>query len=198
MFDRTQCKQPVIVLNGINCDDLEALLNYMYIGEVNVLQDKLSSLIKAAEGLRIKGLAVPDEDPISSELHSANVSKRVPSKGLDSPQPQAKKRRRDDEETGEGRIRKRGDSDSDIQSDLNNKDSHHIDEPNSSKSDGKSSRSGSSSLHNVPRASSKGGSQDSADTSSAKETKSDSKSRNKIDEVRFSDVFIHVSLIVDL
>lgn len=43
--------------------DLEALLNYMYLGEVNVLQTDLSRLIKAAECLRIKGLAVPDETP---------------------------------------------------------------------------------------------------------------------------------------
>lgn len=35
----------------------------MYIGEVNVVQDKLAGLIKSAECLRIKGLAVPDETP---------------------------------------------------------------------------------------------------------------------------------------
>ena len=33
------------------------------IRQVNVLQDQLSSLIRAAESLRIKGLAVPDELP---------------------------------------------------------------------------------------------------------------------------------------
>ena len=35
----------------------------MYVGEVNVLQEKLACLIKAAEYLKIKGLAVPDEEP---------------------------------------------------------------------------------------------------------------------------------------
>ncbi|XP_076050781.1 zinc finger protein 131-like isoform X2 [Oratosquilla oratoria] len=61
MFERTQCKHPVIVLKDVKAHDLDALLNYMYIGEVNVLQNDLAGLIKAAECLRIKGLAVPDE-----------------------------------------------------------------------------------------------------------------------------------------
>ena len=39
----------------------------MYLGEVNVEQDNLSNLIKAAECLRIKGLAVPDEEPVPSK-----------------------------------------------------------------------------------------------------------------------------------
>ncbi|MCL4134128.1 UNVERIFIED_CONTAM: hypothetical protein GTU68_025762, partial [Idotea baltica] len=83
MFQHTQCKHPVIVLKDIHCEDLEALLNYMYLGEVNVLQEKLSTLIKAAECLKIKGLAVPDDPPKdaigekrSSGLDSAPDSKR--------------------------------------------------------------------------------------------------------------------------
>ncbi|XP_069953332.1 protein jim lovell isoform X2 [Cherax quadricarinatus] len=63
IFDRTPCKNPVVVLKDIQCQDLEFLLDYMYIGEVNVRQSELSSLIKAAECLKIKGLAVPDEEP---------------------------------------------------------------------------------------------------------------------------------------
>ncbi|KAB7495825.1 Longitudinals lacking protein [Armadillidium nasatum] len=67
MFERTQCKHPIIVLKDISYKDLESLLNYMYIGEVNVIQTELSSLIKAAECLRVKGLAVPDEPPLSQK-----------------------------------------------------------------------------------------------------------------------------------
>ncbi|XP_071515088.1 uncharacterized protein [Panulirus ornatus] len=74
MFERTSCKHPIIVLKDIRHEDLEALLNYMYVGEVNVLQSDLSGLIKAAECLRIKGLAVPDEAP--SEPESSHDGKR--------------------------------------------------------------------------------------------------------------------------
>ncbi|KAK7080686.1 hypothetical protein SK128_009851 [Halocaridina rubra] len=63
VFDHTQCQKPVIVLKDIKGQELEALLDYMYLGEVNVQQVDLPGLIKAAECLRIKGLAVPDEDP---------------------------------------------------------------------------------------------------------------------------------------
>ncbi|XP_018010404.1 protein tramtrack, beta isoform isoform X7 [Hyalella azteca] len=78
MFERTQCKHPVIVLKDIGADDLEALLSYMYDGEVNVLQENLSSLIKAAECLKIKGLAVADSDPTDrtkeKKLHPSSGS----------------------------------------------------------------------------------------------------------------------------
>ena len=60
---RVQCKHPFIVLKDITSDEIESLLSYMYVGEVNVVQEKLGGLIKAAECLRIKGLAVPDEEP---------------------------------------------------------------------------------------------------------------------------------------
>lgn len=42
---------------------MEALLNYMYAGVVSVSQSDLAQLIRAAELLEIKGLAVPDEPP---------------------------------------------------------------------------------------------------------------------------------------
>lgn len=54
---------PVIVLHDIQSHYLEALLDYMYVGEVDVLQTDLPGLIKAAEWLKVKGLAVPDSEP---------------------------------------------------------------------------------------------------------------------------------------
>ncbi|XP_066977952.1 protein tramtrack, beta isoform-like isoform X3 [Macrobrachium rosenbergii] len=63
VFDHTHCQKPVIVLKDIKGQELEALLDYMYLGEVEVQQTDLPGLIKAAECLKIKGLAVPDEDP---------------------------------------------------------------------------------------------------------------------------------------
>ncbi|CAL4244666.1 unnamed protein product [Meganyctiphanes norvegica] len=65
MFENTPCKHPVIVLKDIKPDDIEALLSYMYAGVVSVAQNDLARLIKAAELLQIKGLAVPDEPPLS-------------------------------------------------------------------------------------------------------------------------------------
>lgn len=61
MFDHTPCKHPVIVLSEIHWEELEALLSYMYAGYVNVAENSLARLIKVAELLEVKGLAVPDE-----------------------------------------------------------------------------------------------------------------------------------------
>ncbi|KAK3894146.1 hypothetical protein Pcinc_002087 [Petrolisthes cinctipes] len=92
IFNRTQCKHPVIVLKDVKHEELEALLNYMYLGEVNVLQAELAGLIKAAECLKIKGLAVPDEAPSS---RSGGKEKRSASLRDHSP-PQPKKVRHDE------------------------------------------------------------------------------------------------------
>ncbi|XP_042233484.1 protein tramtrack, beta isoform-like isoform X4 [Homarus americanus] len=67
MFEHTPCKHPVVVLRDVQNDELEALLSYMYAGVVSVAQSDLARLIKVAELLQIKGLAVPDEPPNSSK-----------------------------------------------------------------------------------------------------------------------------------
>ncbi|XP_042227454.1 longitudinals lacking protein, isoforms H/M/V-like isoform X6 [Homarus americanus] len=91
MFERTNCKHPIIVLKDIRHEELEALLNYMYVGEVNVLQNELAGLIKAAECLMIKGLAVPDEAPSKDSKESKRSS------GCREDSPLAKRRKRDEE-----------------------------------------------------------------------------------------------------
>ncbi|XP_045125499.1 protein tramtrack, beta isoform-like isoform X10 [Portunus trituberculatus] len=96
IFDRTPCKNPVVVLKDINCQDLEFLLDYMYIGEVNVRQNELSSLIKAAECLRIKGLAVPDEEPKKNGSGGSSNNTSAAGQGRQRPElatPPAKRRR---------------------------------------------------------------------------------------------------------
>ncbi|KAK8394092.1 hypothetical protein O3P69_006357 [Scylla paramamosain] len=96
IFDRTPCKNPVVVLKDINCQDLEFLLDYMYIGEVNVRQNELSSLIKAAECLRIKGLAVPDEEPKKNGSGGSSNNTSATGQGRQRPElasPPAKRRR---------------------------------------------------------------------------------------------------------
>ncbi|XP_047482822.1 protein tramtrack, beta isoform-like isoform X8 [Penaeus chinensis] len=98
IFERTPCKNPVVVLKDIQCRDIEFLLDYMYIGEVNVRQNELSSLIKAAECLRIKGLAVPDEEPKKASSNSVSTSgvQQSARQRPEQPSPPAKRRKADD------------------------------------------------------------------------------------------------------
>ncbi|XP_045613965.1 protein abrupt isoform X10 [Procambarus clarkii] len=110
MFKQTNCKHPIIVLKDILHDDLEALLNYMYAGEANVVQSDLARLIKAAECLRIKGLAVPDEAPQLSD------SKRPHTDGHRDETYHPKRRKHDDHsispsKSNQGHTRERRNSD---------------------------------------------------------------------------------------
>lgn len=47
---------PMIYLRGVKLADMEAVLDFIYHGEVNVAQDELNSFLAVAEDLQIKGL----------------------------------------------------------------------------------------------------------------------------------------------
>ncbi|XP_023315912.1 zinc finger protein chinmo isoform X2 [Trichogramma pretiosum] len=53
----------VIILN-VKPDNMKALLEFMYSGQVNVSQDTLKELLKDAENLQIKGLSVIDPEKV--------------------------------------------------------------------------------------------------------------------------------------
>ncbi|XP_063228428.1 longitudinals lacking protein, isoforms A/B/D/L-like isoform X5 [Bacillus rossius redtenbacheri] len=50
-------RHPIIILKDVTFKELEAMIFYMYRGKVNICQDQLGSLLKAAESLQIKGLS---------------------------------------------------------------------------------------------------------------------------------------------
>ncbi|XP_046385205.1 zinc finger protein chinmo [Ischnura elegans] len=51
----------LVILDGTSSANLAALLQFMYRGEVHVSQDSLSSFLKAAECLQVKGLSIEHE-----------------------------------------------------------------------------------------------------------------------------------------
>ena len=71
MFYNTPDKHPVVFLKDVRYDEMKALLEFMYRGEVSVDQENLSSLLKVAEGLKIKGLADVSESHQSAATMSA-------------------------------------------------------------------------------------------------------------------------------
>lgn len=56
-IQNTPCKHPVVMLAGVNANDLESLLEFVYRGEVSVDHLQLPSLLQAAHCLKIQGLA---------------------------------------------------------------------------------------------------------------------------------------------
>ncbi|XP_069194822.1 protein bric-a-brac 1 isoform X6 [Procambarus clarkii] len=60
LFQTNPCKHPIVFLKDVKGQELEALIEFIYKGEVSVSQSELASLISTAENLKIKGLAEPD------------------------------------------------------------------------------------------------------------------------------------------
>uniref|UniRef100_A0A1B6MMM4 BTB domain-containing protein n=1 Tax=Graphocephala atropunctata TaxID=36148 RepID=A0A1B6MMM4_9HEMI len=56
IFKENPCQHPVIVFRNTKLRDLQAILDFIYKGEVNVLQENLESFLGTAELLEIKGL----------------------------------------------------------------------------------------------------------------------------------------------
>nr|ABJ17042.1 IP14843p [Drosophila melanogaster] len=50
-------KHPIFILKDVKYQELRAMMDYMYRGEVNISQDQLAALLKAAESLQIKGFS---------------------------------------------------------------------------------------------------------------------------------------------
>ena len=67
-------------MKDVKYQELRAMMDYMYRGEVNISQDQLAALLKAAESLQIKGLSdsrapsgVPQQKTATDQHQKANV-----------------------------------------------------------------------------------------------------------------------------
>uniref|UniRef100_A0A0K2UY21 BTB domain-containing protein n=1 Tax=Lepeophtheirus salmonis TaxID=72036 RepID=A0A0K2UY21_LEPSM len=81
MLYNTPDRHPIVFLRDVRYSEMKALLEFMYRGEVSVDQENLSSLLKVAEGLKIKGLAEVQEckESKQSPVHIPPPSSSSPS-----------------------------------------------------------------------------------------------------------------------
>ncbi|KAM3957742.1 longitudinals lacking protein, isoforms A/B/D/L isoform 3-T3 [Aphomia sociella] len=80
-------KHPIIILKDVKYAELRAMMDYMYRGEVNISQDQLAALLKAAESLQIKGLS--DNKPSRPPSRPAQAAVAHPPRAP-SPPPQVR------------------------------------------------------------------------------------------------------------
>lgn len=73
--DRWQ-SHPIVFLKDVEPRHMEQLLQYMYRGEINVLQDDLAPLIETARALQVKGLA--DAPPGTGTSAGQNKKRPTP------------------------------------------------------------------------------------------------------------------------
>ncbi|XP_026757156.1 zinc finger and BTB domain-containing protein 1-like [Galleria mellonella] len=82
IFKENPCQHPVIIFRNFKYEDLNAIINFMYHGEVNIFQEQLESFLITAELLEVKGLTdnVEDESPKSQLIMNDNISLDLSSK----------------------------------------------------------------------------------------------------------------------
>ncbi|CAK1592819.1 unnamed protein product [Parnassius mnemosyne] len=76
------CKHPIVLMRDMRFSEMQALVDFMYKGEVNVTQEELPSLLKSAEALQIRGLCSSDTAGLSSELAPEGKDFTVASEAL--------------------------------------------------------------------------------------------------------------------
>ena len=65
-FQDNPCQHPLFFMKDTSYVDMAAVIEFVYKGEVNVLQSQLGSFLKTAEMLQVKGLSGDeDEDQVS-------------------------------------------------------------------------------------------------------------------------------------
>jgi len=73
---RNNHQHPLLYMKGVKFSDLQAVLNFMYHGEVNVAQEELNSFLAVAEDLRVKGLtqtqSAPHQSPNRTQLEKSS------------------------------------------------------------------------------------------------------------------------------
>ena len=74
----TPDRHPIVFLRDVRYSEMKALLEFMYRGEVSVDQENLSSLLKVAEGLKIKGLAEVNDQAAAAVAAAAESTIKVP------------------------------------------------------------------------------------------------------------------------
>jgi len=77
---RNPHQHPLLYLKGVKYKELLSVLNFMYMGEVNVAQEELNSFLSVAEDLRVKGLT--QNNSSAAESPAKPFSKPEPPKHL--------------------------------------------------------------------------------------------------------------------
>ncbi|XP_045468589.1 modifier of mdg4-like isoform X19 [Harmonia axyridis] len=87
LFKSNPCKHPIVFMKDVSYVALSDLLQFMYQGEVQVSQENLSTFIKTAEALQIKGLTGDGSNATENDTdqeeksiqHIVEETKSVPS-----------------------------------------------------------------------------------------------------------------------
>lgn len=75
LFFDNPCQHPIVILKDTRWPELKAIVEYMYRGEISVAQEELTSLLRVAETLKIRGLSELNSDHSrKSQQASVNIA----------------------------------------------------------------------------------------------------------------------------
>ena len=69
ILKETKQTQPLLCLDGVNTIDLQNVLDYVYLGEVRILQEDLDRFLSVAQRLKLEGLISDGNDEMEN-VHS--------------------------------------------------------------------------------------------------------------------------------
>jgi len=82
---RNPHQHPLLYLKGVKYKELLSVLNFMYMGEVNVAQEELNSFLAVAEDLRVKGLTQNNSSSDNAAAAAVSKPKQEPPKIIPRP-----------------------------------------------------------------------------------------------------------------
>ena len=73
LFKSNQHPHPLIFMRGLMWEDLVAIVDFLYCGEANLLQENVDSFLAIAEELQLRGLVEPNGEQSNSELRKKKI-----------------------------------------------------------------------------------------------------------------------------
>ena len=79
LLKKNKHPHPLIIMRGVNYDDLSAIIDFLYVGEANVYQENLENFLSFAEDLQLKRLTEntsPDKSKVPLGVQSTVTAPR--------------------------------------------------------------------------------------------------------------------------
>ena len=76
LLSKNKHPSPLIYMRGVEFGHLSALVDFLYLGEANVLQDEIESFMAVATELKLKGFSGEAEDKEAKKYVSQSTSRR--------------------------------------------------------------------------------------------------------------------------